>query len=95
VPDPVSWLLIERGWKVIDADGHEVGEVEETVGDSTHDIFNGLTIAKGLLSRGQYVAAEQVGEIVEGCVRLKLRSDEVERLPEYEEPPPQERIEPE
>ena len=93
--DPVSWLVIERGWKVVDADGNEVGSVEETVGDSTHDIFNGLTIARGLLARGQYVAAEQVGEIVDGCVRLKLSGDEVERLPDYAEPPPQERIEPE
>jgi Uncharacterized protein conserved in bacteria (DUF2171) len=92
--DPVSWLMIERGWTVVDADGDEVGHVEETVGDSTHDIFNGLTIAKGLLSRGRYVAAEQVGEITEGRVRLKLRGDEVERLPEYQAPPPQERIEP-
>jgi uncharacterized protein YrrD len=93
--DPVSWLLVERGWKVLDADGNEVGSVEETVGDSSHDIFNGLTIAKGLLARGQYVPAEQVAEIVEGVVRLKLRGDEVERLPAYSEPPPQERIEPE
>jgi hypothetical protein len=45
VTDPVSWLLIERGWEVVDADGQEVGKIEEAVGDSTHDIFNGLTIA--------------------------------------------------
>lgn len=95
MPDPVSWLVIERGWKVVDAVGEEVGEVEETVGDSNADIFNGLTIAKGLFSHGQYVPAEQVEEIVEGSVRLKLRAAEIERLPEYEEPPPQERLEPE
>lgn len=93
--DPVSWLLIERGWKVVDADGNDAGKVEETVGDSSHDIFNGLTIASGLLSRGQYVPAEQVGEITEGCVRLKLRREEVERLPGYTEPPPQQRLGPE
>ena len=95
MPDPVSWLVIERGWTVLDRDGNEVGRVEETVGDSTHDIFNGLTIAKGLLSRGQYVPAEQVAEIVNGSVRLALTGEEVERLPGYDEPPPQERIEPE
>ena len=92
--DPVSWLVIERGWQVVDADGNEVGKVEETVGDSSRDIFNGLTIAKSLLARGRYVAAEQVDEIFDGCVRLKLRSDEVEALPDYQEPAPQERIEP-
>ncbi len=89
--DPVSWLLLERGWQVVDADGQEVGKVEETVGDSTHDIFNGLTIATG---REQYVPAEQVDEITEGRVRLKLRKAELGRLPKHDEPPPYERSEP-
>jgi len=93
--DPVSWLLIERGWEVLDSAGEDVGKVEEVVGDSGRDIFNGLTIATGLFARGQYVAAEQVAEIEEGCVRLALGKDEVERLPEYTEPPTTERILPE
>jgi hypothetical protein len=91
VTDPVSWLLIERGWEVVDADGQEVGKIEEAVGDSTHDIFNGLTIATGLLARGQYVPAEQVDEITEGRVRLKLRKAELGSLPASDEPPPHER----
>ena len=94
MPDPVAWLMIERGWKVVDADGTEVGKVEETVGDSGRDIFNGLTIAHSLFARGQYVPAEQVDEIVEGRVKLKLRKDEIDGLPEYSEPPPQKRLEP-
>jgi hypothetical protein len=94
VADPVSWLLLERGWQVVDADGQEVGKVEGTVGDSTHDIFNGLTIATGLLAREQYVPAEQVDEITEGRVRLKLRKAELESRPKHDEPPPHERSEP-
>jgi uncharacterized protein YrrD len=93
--DPVSWLLIEQGWDVVDSGGDEVGKVEEVVGDSGRDIFNGLTIATGLFSRGQYVPAEQVAEITNGCVRLALGKDEVEQLPEYSEPPPSEQILPE
>jgi hypothetical protein len=95
VAEPVSWLLIERGWKVVDADGKEVGKVEETVGDSSADIFNGLTVSVGLFARGRYVAAEQVADIQEGVVHLKLRKDAVERLPEYSEPPGSHRVEPE
>lgn len=95
MPDPVSWLLIERGWKVVDADGHEVGKVEETVGDSSADIFNGLTVGVGLFARGRYVPAEQVADINEGVVHLKLHKDDVERLPEYSEPPGSHRVEPE
>jgi hypothetical protein len=38
--DPVSWFVIEPGWKVVDADGEQVGTVDEVVGDSGDDIFN-------------------------------------------------------
>ena len=93
--DPVSWFLIERGWDVVDRDGEPVGKVEETVGDENRDIFNGLTIATGLFARGQYVAAEQVGEITPGRVELLLSKEEAEHLPEYSEPPPSEQILPE
>jgi hypothetical protein len=93
--DPVSWFLIEQGWDVVDADGEDVGKIEEVVGDSGRDIFNGLTIATGLFSRGQYVPAEQVAEITDGRVRLALGKSEVEQLPEYSEPPPSGQILPE
>jgi uncharacterized protein YrrD len=93
--DPVSWLVIERGWDVVDVNGESIGKVEETVGDENHDIFNGLTIAHSLFARGQYVPAENVVEITEGQVRLDLTKDAAERLPEYTEPPPSERILPE
>jgi len=87
--------LIERGWRVEAAHGIEVGKVEETVGDSTHDIFSGLTVATGLLGRPRYVPAEKVAEITEGRVRLSIGADEFERLGENHEPPPSERILPE
>ena len=85
--DPVSWFLIEAGWKVVDATGEEVGSVDEVVGDSSDDIFNGLSISTSLLGRPRYIPSEQVGEITEGRVHLKLTKDQVGRLGEYEEPP--------
>jgi hypothetical protein len=93
--DPVSWFVIEPGWKVVDADGEEVGSVDEVVGDSSDDIFNGLSISMSLLGRPRYVPSEQVAEITEGSVRLKLTKDGVERLGEFEEPPTTAEIEPE
>jgi uncharacterized protein YrrD len=86
--EPVSWFLVEQGWTVGAADGAEVGKVEEVVGDSSRDIFNGLTIGTGLLHRARYVPAELVAELREGRVRLTITADEVERLDHYEEPPP-------
>jgi hypothetical protein len=85
--DPVSWFLIEPGWKVLDADGDDVGTVDEVVGDSGNDIFNGLSISPSLLGRPRYIPSEEVAEIVEGQVRLTLSKDAFERLGEFEEPP--------
>ena len=85
--DPVSWFVVEPGWKVLDAAGEEIGSVDEVVGDSSDDIFNGLSISTSLLGRPRYVPSEQVASITEGHVQLRISKDQVERLGEYEEPP--------
>jgi hypothetical protein len=85
--DPVSWFMIEPGWKVVDASGAEVGSVDEIVGDSSDDIFNGLSISTSLLGRPRYVPSEQVGSITEGLVHLTISKSDAERLEEYEEAP--------
>ena len=84
--DPVSWLLIEPGWRVLDSGGEDVGRVEAVTGDSGADIFDGLAIATGPLARPRYVAAEQVGAIEDGVVHLTLTKDAVAALAEYDEP---------
>ena len=93
--DPVSWLMIEPGWKVVDAQGDEVGSVDELVGDSSNDIFNGLSVSTSLLGKPRYVPSEQVGTITPGHVHLKLTKDQVEHLGEFEEPPTSAEILPE
>lgn len=76
--DPVSWVLIERGWKVVDAAGNEIGRVEDVAGE--HDIFDGLVVSAGVLSRATYVPAEHVRKIFEGEIHLDIAKDEVEEL---------------
>lgn len=93
--DPVSWFVIERGWEVVGADGDALGKVEETVGDSSRDIFDGLTVGTGLLSHPRYVPAELVAEIVDGEVRLSIDKSAFERLGKHEEPPASAEIRPE
>jgi hypothetical protein len=93
--DPVSWFVIEPGWKVVDAQGAEVGSVDEVVGDSSDDIFNGLSISTSLLGRPRYVPSEQVGAITEGQVQLNLTKDQIEHLGEFDEPPTSAEILPE
>ena len=92
---PVSWLLIEPGWHVEVSDGSEVGHVEEVTGDSGADIFDGLSVAAGALAKPRYVPAEQVGEIVDGRVRLKLDRAGFDALGEFLEPSESVEVEPE
>lgn len=80
--------MIEPGWTVVAAGGTEVGTVEEIVGDENVDIFNGLAVATGVLSRPKYVPAERVAEIRDGEVRLDLPAEAIERLDDHEPEPP-------
>ena len=90
--DPVSWLVVEHGWKVVASDGKAVGSVEEVIGDTGEDIFNGISVTPGLLKRPKYVPAERVAEITEGEIRLAIPKEQFEQLGEHEDAPPSERI---
>ena len=92
--EPVSWLMIETGWKVVAVDGTEVGEVDEVAGDSSVYIFDGLAIATSALGKPRYVPSELIAEITEGVVRLSLSSEQVEQLGEYLEPATSAEIDP-
>lgn len=92
--DPVSWLMIRPGWKVFASDGSEVGAVDEIAGDDTVDIFDGLAIATSAFGEPRYVPAEQVGQILEGEVHLKLTAEQAKALGEYLEPATSAEIEP-
>ena len=62
--DPVSWLMVEPGWKVVNAHGAKIGKVDEVLGDEQVDIFHGLLVG------GEEILAERIGEIREGEIRL-------------------------
>jgi uncharacterized protein YrrD len=80
--DPVSWLMIEPGWKVAAADGSEAGHVDEVIADEGKDIFSGLAIHTSLLKASKFVPSERVVRIVEGRVELDLSTDEIAALDE-------------
>jgi hypothetical protein len=90
-PDPVSWLVVEPGWRVLAADGSEVGRVEEVLGDTQADIFSGLAVSTRLLAKPRYVPSEHVGEIRQGVVTLTLQPNGIERLEAHEPPAGEER----
>jgi uncharacterized protein YrrD len=80
--------MIEPGWAVVDADGNDVGSVEEVVGDTGTDIFNGLAVSTGVLAKPKYVPAERVAGIVDGVVTLDLPGPGIEELDDHEPQPP-------
>ena len=86
--DPVSWLVIEPGWRVVATDGPQLGWVDKVLGDESLDIFHGLSVAGGRLEIPRYVKSEQVGGIVNGLVTLTVDAHGFDHLPEYHAPEP-------
>jgi hypothetical protein len=86
VADPSSWLALEAGRKVVAAGGDEAGKVEDVLGDTVADIFDGLTVSTRLLGKPKYVPAELVASIDTDAVHLTIGKDDVERLDEYTPP---------
>jgi uncharacterized protein YrrD len=70
-PDPVSWKVVERGWKVLDEQGEELGHVNDITGDPEADIFDGVEISHGLLSETEYIPSERVVDIRQGEVVVR------------------------
>jgi hypothetical protein len=82
----VSWKTIEKGARVDASDGQELGKVVEIAGDSEADIFSGLVVSLSRLGSHRFLPSERVTGIWPDRVSTSIASDEVERLPEYEEP---------
>ena len=72
---------------MLDADGNEIGKVDQITGDLNADIFDGITVGDGgtVLTRARYVPAENVAEIREGVIRLDLSPDDAAKLAPYTE----------
>jgi hypothetical protein len=87
--DPVSWLQIEQGWKVVTSDGVTVGIVAQVEGDKQSDIFDGLAVEAGKPAQILYVPGEVVGAIYPGGVTLKIASADTGALEPFVAPPPE------
>jgi hypothetical protein len=87
VPDPISWLVLEPGHKVVTTDGEGLGTVKEVLGDNVADIFDGLLVTTSVLGMDeQYVPAELVESIDTDAVHLTISAAESDRLEELTPP---------
>jgi PRC-barrel domain len=85
---PSSYLSLEAGVQVYTCDGDEVGKVEHLLADPDVDIFDGLVLDTSVLPGGhRFVDADQVEEIFERGVLLKIDRAAADRLPEPSENP--------
>ena len=85
--DPVSWLQIEQGWRVVASDGVEIGTVAQIEGDKQSDIFDGLAVESE--NQIRYVPGEQVGQIFPERVTLKVSSPLLGTLAPFRATPPE------
>jgi len=89
MPDPVSWLQIEQGWKVVTSDAVLVGTVAQVEGDKQSDNFDGLAVRSDRPKEVRYVPGDQVGAIFPGEVTLKIASADAGTLEPFHAPPAQ------
>ena len=83
---PASYLVLEEGEPVYSRDGELVGKVERVLADEEIDIFDGLVLDDSELGeRSRFVAGEQVEEVFERGVLLKLDRAAAEGLAEPRE----------
>jgi hypothetical protein len=86
--EPISYLVLEEGTKVLSSDGEELGEVAHVLADEQDDIFDGIVIDASWLPGGHVFAdAAQVGEIRSDAVTLSLDAERCRSLPQPSENP--------
>src|SRR6266550_8319726 len=81
--EPSSYLALEEGAEVYSSDGEGVGKVEHVLAVPEDDIFDGIVLDTSVLPGGhRFVDAEQVEEIFDRGVLLKIDRKAAENLPE-------------
>jgi hypothetical protein len=81
--DPISYLALQQGTKVLSLDGEPIGEVAHVLADPEDDIFDGIVIDASWLPGGHAFAdASQIEEIRTDAVILKLAAEACRSLPE-------------
>ena len=85
---PSSYLNLGKGADVYSRDGEKAGKVEHVLAAPDEDIFDGIVLDTSVLPGGhRFVDADQVEEIFERGVLLKIDQAEAESLPEPSENP--------
>ncbi len=79
----IAWTALRKGTPVLSKDGEDLGTVGDVIADEQKDIFSGITISGGLLSRDVFVPAAEIQDLSDAEVRLAITADDAERLEPY------------
>ena len=86
--EPSSYLSLGKGAEVYSRDRQRVGKVEHVLAVPADDIFDGIVLDTSILPGGhRFVDADQVEEIFERGVLLKIDRQDAENLPQPSENP--------
>jgi hypothetical protein len=84
--DPVAWTYIEPGTPVTGREGVRIGSVEGMLGTEAEGIFHGIALRPAAGGHTRMIAADVVTSLTTAEVQVRIGTDEVEGLPEYDEP---------
>lgn len=83
VGEKISYQVLEKGTPVYSADGQRIGKVGHVLAAEDEDVFDGIVISEHFGSGGhRFADADDVAEIREGGVILKLGGTAAKALPE-------------
>ena len=79
---PASYITLEEGVEVYSSDGQAIGKVTHVLAEPDLDVFDGIVIDHSAMPGGhRFCDADQVDEIFERGVVLKLTAAATEGLP--------------
>jgi hypothetical protein len=76
---PIAYQVLEAGVPVCSSDGQQLGTVDHVVAAPDEDIFHGIVMRSS--NDRRFIAAEQIGELHEHGVDLRIDAAEAATLP--------------
>jgi hypothetical protein len=76
---PIAYQVLEEGVPVYSSDGQQLGTVDHVVAAPDEDIFHGIVMRSG--DGRHFIAADQVGQLHEHGVDLRIDAAEGAALP--------------
>ena len=81
---PISWMTLDKGARIVTSDGTELGKVGEIVADRQKDIFSGVTFREGMLGEDRFVPADLIEGMTAEQVTLTIAAaDAADKIQSY------------